>query len=95
MTSTLTHPTIWGKPRRETTAPRPSRGGLFQGLIVGAHNDHTGVGLNDPTNRSTRVGNWTYLTAWTYPVPASATDGDDATLRQQVESGYQRGYVMP
>ena len=53
------------------------------------------VESDDPTNRSTQVGNWTYMTAWTFPVPAAAQDGDDAALRQQIESGYQRGYGMP
>ena len=72
-----------------------SHGGLFQGHAVGVHNDYTGVGLHDPTNRSMQVGNWTYMTAWTFPVPAAADGGDDATLRQQIESGYQRGYAMP
>lgn len=80
---------------RNNRTSAKSRGGLFSGRIVGVHNDYTGVGLHDPTNRSTQVGNWTYMTAWTYPVPAAAQDGDDATLRQQIESGYQRGYAMP
>lgn len=57
--------------------------------------NYPGVGLHDLTNRSTQAGNSTYMTAWTFPVPAAAQDGDDATLRPQIESGYQRGYVMP
>lgn len=73
-----------------------SHGGLFDGHIVGVHNDYTGVGLHDANNRSMQVGNWTYMTAWTYPVPAAAdNEGDDATLRPQIESAYQRGYAMP
>lgn len=80
--------------RNNRTAAK-SHGGVFDGHIVGVHNDYTGVGLNDATNRSTRVGNWTCMTAWTFPVPAAAADADDATLRPQIESGYQRGYVMP
>ena len=80
---------------RNNRSAAKARGGLFDGHIVGVHNDYTGVGLNDPTNRSTRVGNWTYMTAWTSPVPAAAGEGDDLTLRQQIESGYQRGYAMP
>ena len=80
---------------RNNRSAAKARGGLFDGHIVGVHNDYTGVGLNDPTNRSTRVGNWTYMTAWTSPVPAAAGEGDDPTLRQQIESGYQRGYAMP
>ena len=73
---------------RNNRSAAKARGGLFDGHIVGVHNDYTGVGLNDPTNRSTRVGNWTYMTAWTSPVPAAAGEGDDPTLRQQIESGY-------
>jgi 3'-(hydroxy)phthioceranyl-2'-palmitoyl(stearoyl)-2-O-sulfo-trehalose (hydroxy)phthioceranyltransferase len=44
-----------------------SHGGLFDGHIVGVHDDYTGVGLHDPTNRSTRVGDWTYMTTGTTP----------------------------
>lgn len=80
---------------KNNRAAAKRRGGLFDGHIVGVHNDYTGVGLHDPNNRSTRVGNWTYMTAWTYPVPAAADDAEDATLRPEIERGYQRGYVMP
>jgi hypothetical protein len=80
--------------RNNRTAAK-SHGGLFDGHTVGVHNDYTGVGLHDPTNRSTQVGNWTYMTAWTFPVPAAKQDVDDAALRPQIESGYRRGYAMP
>ena len=83
--------------------PNLLRGEVFAGNTVvvpyvnipAAPNVNSGADHAGQHAAHTQVGNWTYMTAWTFPVPAAAQDGDDATLRRQIESGYQRGYVMP